>query len=731
MIDEVRIYNRALTQAEIAADMVTPIGNSGPLPGATLSGTNISFPDQVTGTTSSAQTATVTNTGGATLLISSIAISGPHSFDYGQVNDCGSSLAPGGSCTISVVFTPSATGTRTATVVISDNAAGSPHAIALAGTGVASTGLSVSPRAVALTFTRTQQFTTNGGGVTWLVDGVPGGSDALGTITPAGLYTPPSTAGVHTVTVTAAGQSANATVYVTNSPGVFTHHNDNFRTGQNLNETVLTPANVTPAKFGKLFSYPLDGIAYASPLYVANVSIPGQGLHNVVYVATEHDSVYAFDADGLSSNPLWHVSFINPAAGVTTVPSGDTSECCDIAPEIGITGTPAIDPATGTLYVVAKTREVAGATTNYFQRLHALDIATGAEKFGGPVVIQASVAGGGLGAVEGRISFDPLSANQRPALLLSNGVVYVGFGGHGNPAVYHGWVLGYDAATLQQVMVFNTTPDARAGGVWQGGGGPAVDADGNIYFATGNGTFDASTGGVDYGDSVVKLSPAGVVLDYFSPHDQETLDAQDIDLGSAGVLLLPDQSGPNPRMLIAAGKAGTIFLCSRDDLGHFNLNGDTQIVQVLPNALPGGSVETGNRMNPVYNNGYVYFSAVADNIKAFQLNNGLLSLVPTSQSVDVYSYPGGPLAISADGSAGAILWAVQRFGLDPGGNGIVAPGVLHAYDAVNLGSELYNSNQAGTRDTLDYAAKFSVPLVVNGKVFVSSESRVTVYGLLP
>jgi hypothetical protein len=461
------------------------------------------------------------------------------------------------------------------------------------------------------------------------------------------------------------------------------------------------------------------------------VNIPGQGFRNVVYIATEHDSVYAFDADGLSSTPLWKVSFINPAAGVTTVPSGDTTECCDIAPEIGITGTPVIDPATGTLYVVAKTKEVAGSTTNYVQKLHALDIATGAEKFGGPVVIQASVAGSGLGAVGGSISFDPLSANQRPALLLSNGTVYVGFGAHGNPNVYHGWVLGYDAATLQQVMAYNTTPDARAGGVWQGGGGPAVDADGNIYIATGNGTFDASSGGADYGNSVVKLTPAGAVLDYFSPHDQETLDAQDIDLGSAGVLLLPDQSGLNPRLLIAAGKAGTIFLCSRDDLGHFNLNGDTQIVQVLPNALPGGNLEIGNRMNPVYYNGRVYFSAVADNIKAFQLNNGLFSPAPASQSVDVYNYPGGPLAISADGSAGAILWAVQRFGLDPSGNGIVAPGVLHAYDPANLGNEFYNSNQAGPRDTLDFAAKFSVPLVVNGKVFVSSENQVTVYGLLP
>ena len=262
-----------------------------------------------------------------------------------------------------------------------------------------SPGLLFSPRAAALTSTRTQQFTASSSGVLWAVDGLAGGSAASGTITVGGLYTPPSVSGVHTVTATSSDltQSASATVYVTNYSGKFTHHNDNMRTGANLNEIALSPTTVNSATFGKLFTYQLDGNMHASPLYVANVNIPALGLRNVVYVATEHNSVYAFDADGLSAAPLWQTSFINPAAGITTVPANDTGECCDIVGEIGITGTPVIDQATGTLYVVAKTKEVSGGNTNYVQRLHALDIATGAEKFGGPVVIQASVPGTGTG----------------------------------------------------------------------------------------------------------------------------------------------------------------------------------------------------------------------------------------------------------------------------------------------------------------------------------------------
>ncbi|HTS09748.1 MAG TPA: hypothetical protein VMP68_29550, partial [Candidatus Eisenbacteria bacterium] len=438
---------------------------------------------------------------------------------------------------------------------------------------------SVSPRASVVTFTETEQFTTRGGGgsVTWSVDGVVGGSSSSGTITTNGLYTPPSSVGSHMVTATPSqGQTANATVYVSNYPGTYTYHNDNLRTGVNNGETVLTSANVNSAQFGKLFSYALDGIAFASPLYVANVNIPQNGYHNVVYVATENDSVYAFDADGRSATPLWHVSFLK--SGVTPVPCADVGECGDIPDQIGITGTPVIDQSSGTLYVVAKTEE----GTQYVQRLHALDITTGAEKFGGPVVLQGSTPGSGDGTSGGNVSFDPLHENQRPALLLSNGVVYVGFASHGDNHPWHGWVLGYSAATLQQVLVYNVTPNGYGGGIWQGGGGLAGDADGNIYFTTGNGTFDVNTGGTDYGDSVEKLTAAGKVPDYFTPHDQSNMEANDLDLGAGGPVLLIDQTGgPYPHLLVSAGKTGTIYVINRDSMGGYSPNGDGQIVQTL------------------------------------------------------------------------------------------------------------------------------------------------------
>ncbi|HME71568.1 MAG TPA: pyrrolo-quinoline quinone [Myxococcota bacterium] len=583
----------------------------------------------------------------------------------------------------------------------------------------------VSPRVTALTFTRTQQFTASlTSSVTWSVDGVVGGSPSSGTITTTGLYAPPNSTGVHTVAFTSLdrSQSASATVFITNSPGLFTHHNDNLRTGQNLNETVLTPANVTPVNFGRLYSYPLDGTAYAAPLYVANLNIPNQGFHNVVYVATEHDSVYAFDADGLSSSPLWQVSFINLAAGVTPVPAADTGSP-DFSPEVGITGTPVIDPASGTLYVVAKTKEVVSNTATYVQRLHALALATGAEKLGGPVVIMTSVAGSGDGAQGGQVPFNPLRENQRPALLLLNGVVYVAFASHGDQAPYHGWVLGFDATTLQLVMKYNTTPNGSAGGIWHSGGGLAADSAGDIYFVTGNGTFDANSGGLDYGDSIEKISPSGAVLDYFTPHDQPNMNANDLDLGSGSPLLLPDQSGPYPHLLVTAGKTGTIYVVNRENMGHYNPNNDSQIPQALANIIPGGTVHTGNFKAPVYFGGSVYFGAVSDPIRALQLSGGSLSTT-TSQSPEAYNFPGGAIAISANGNTNGILWAVER-------PDVTVPGVLHAYDATNLDSEFYNSNQSGSRDTLDFATKFAPPTVVNGKVFVGSVSQLAVYGLLP
>jgi hypothetical protein len=465
---------------------------------------------------------------------------------------------------------------------------------------------------------------------------------------------------------------------------------------------------------------------------VANLSIPGQGYHNVVYVATEHDSVFAFDADGSGPTPLWQVSFINPAAGVTTVPAMDTGECCDIKPEIGITSTPVIDPGSGTLYVVAKTKEVTGGNTSYPQRLHALDIRTGAEKFGGPVVLAASVSGSGIGSQGNVLPFNSLRQNQRPALLLSNGVIYIAFSSHGDNQPYHGWVLGYNATALQQqVLAFAATPNNEGAGIWHSGGGLATDSSGDVYFVTGDGTFTANTGGRDYGDSFVKLSPGGTVVDYFTPWNQLDLDTGNVDLGSGGLMLLPDQSGLHPHLLLGAGKNATIYLIDRDNMGHFNPSNDGQIVQSLVNIFPNGTPEPGNYSCPVYFNGSVYFSPVADTVQAFQLSNGLLSTAPTSQSPGTYPYPGGTLAVSANGGANGILWVVERHGLAPDGSGTVAPGVLRAFDPTNLGNEYYDSNQAGSRDTMDFAAKFNVPLVANGKVFVAGETQLTVYGLIP
>ena len=588
--------------------------------------------------------------------------------------------------------------------------------------------ISITPRFTDVTLTQTQQFTSSAG-VTWSVDGVAGGSASTGTVSSTGLYTPPNSVGTHTVTATTSDQhSASATVYVTNYPGTYTYHNDNLRTGQNLNETTLTLSNVNQYQFGKLLSYPLDGMAYASPLYVASVNIPGKGFHNVVYVATENDSVYAFDADGLSASPLWQVSFLK--SGVTTVPCSDTGECGDILTQIGITSTPVIDSTSGTIYVVAATKE--GAST-WVQRLHALDITTGAEKFGGPVVLQGSVTGTGTGSSGGKVPFDSLRENQRPGLLLSNGVVYLAFGSHGDNSPWHGWVLGYNATSLQQqTLQYNATANGNGGGIWQGGGGLATDATGDIYFVTSNGDFDANSGGVDYGDTVEKLSPSGTVVDYFTPHDQQNMSANNLDLGAGGPVMLVDQpTGSYPHLLITAGKNGTIYVVNRDNMGKYNANNDNQIVQSLPGVLPNGSAESGNFSTPVFFNSYVYFGAINDTIKAFQLTNGLLAATPASQTATLYQVRGASFALSANGSSNGILWALQNNGSSANTDNVGNPGVLFAYDANNLGTELYDTTQAGSRDTLDLASKFSIPLVANGKVFVAGQTQLTVFGLLP
>jgi hypothetical protein len=375
---------------------------------------------------------------------------------------------------------------------------------------------------------------------------------------------------------------------------------------------------------------------------------------------------------------------------------------------------------------VAATKE----GNNHVQRLHALDITTGAEKFGGPVVIQASVPGTGDGSSGGTLAFNPLMQNQRAGLLLNNGILYIAWGSHGDFPPYHGWVIAYNASTLQRVMVFCSSPNGSQDGIWQGGGGLSTDATGDIYFTVGNGIFDVDRGGIDYGDSVMRLGPSGSVVDYFTPYNQSTMDSGDLDLGSGGPVLLVDQSGgPYPHLLISAGKTGTIYVINRDNMGHYNANNDNQIVQSLPGALPSGGADAGNYSTPVFFDGYVYYGAENDNLKAFHMSNGLLTTLPTSESPETFPCRGGSFAVSANGTANGILWAIRNLGRPDQDN--TTPGVLIAYDATNLAHELYNSDQAGSRDTMDLPAKFSIPLVANGKVFVAGQTQLVVYGLLP
>ena len=512
--------------------------------------------------------------------------------------------------------------------------------------------------------------------------------------------------------------AVSSAVYAqTPSQGVFTYHNDLARTGQNLNETILSPSNVNSASFGKLFANPVDGQVYAQPLYVANVVIPNQGIHNVVYVATENNTVYAFDADTHGA-PLWQTSLsIN---GGTAVPSSDVN-CPDVVPVIGVTGTPVIDPTTNTLYVVAKTKE----GPSYFQRLHALDIATGAEKFGGPVAIEATVSGTGDGSNGTTITFDPFQQLNRPGLALVNGVVYIAFGSHGDRDPYHGWILAYDASQLTQRGVFITTPNGNEGGIWQAGGSIAVDEANNLYVMTGNGTFDANQpNGMDFGDSVLKLAQSGNTLslvDYFTPFNQASLEADDTDLGSGAPMVLPNQSGSS--LLVGAGKEGTIYLLDRNQLGQFcsGCSSDSQIVQSIPQGIHA------KFSTPAYWNNTVYFLAIGDVLKAFALSDGRLSTSPTSQATTAFRFPGATPSVSANGTTGGIVWALQTDAFATNG-----PAVLHAYDATNVGIELYNSTQApGGRDTLGPAVKFTVPTVVNGKVYVGTGNELDVFGLLP
>jgi len=498
---------------------------------------------------------------------------------------------------------------------------------------------------------------------------------------------------------------------------VLTYHNNLARTGLEPHETILTPANVNPSSFGRQFSDPVDGFVYAQPLYAAAVPIPAKGRRNVVYVATENDSVYAFDADR-PGPPLWRKSLLE---GGTPVSSTEIS-CGQIVPRIGITSTPVIDPSSGTLYVVALVKHGGGKTATYAQRLHALDMATGAEKFGGPVTITGSAAGTGAGSVKGKITFDAQSQVNRAGLALAGGVLYIGFASHCDEGNYHGWLFAYNARRLTLRAAFNVTPNGSQGAIWETGDAPAVDAQGRIFVLTGNGTFDAASGGADFGDSFVKLALEARALrptDFFTPFDQEKLNEGDLDVGSGGAVLLPKQPGPHGRLVVGAGKNGILYVVDRDDMGKFKPNGNGQIVQEITGTI------SPNFSTPAFWDGYLYVGSINKPLEAYRLNDGRLSASPVSQSPNVFDYPGATPGISSDGDKNAIVWALENGAYQSGG-----PAVLDAYDATNLARLLYSSASDGSSQSADPAVKFTTPTIAHGRVYFGTENSLDVYGLL-
>jgi hypothetical protein len=506
---------------------------------------------------------------------------------------------------------------------------------------------------------------------------------------------------------------------------VLTQHNDTGRTGATLHETLLNTTDVNVKTFGKLFTRPVDGQIYAQPLYVSALHIPHKGTHNVVFVATMHDSVYAFDADDpAASTALWQVT-LGASIPVTNADFGGRyGPYRDITVEIGILSTPAIDRATDTIYVLAANRDSDG---RYVHRLHALDLGTGAEKFGGPVETQGSVPGRGAGSIDGIVTFDNKQQVQRAGLLLANGLVYVAFGGYADTDPYHGWIFAYDAHSLQRRAIFNDTPNGAEGGIWQAGWGPAADASGHVYVATGNGDWDASRREANYGDSYLKLSPTLAVDDWFTPWNQADL-LDDQDLGSTGLMLIP-----GPHLLVSGDKQGWLYLLRQDAMGHYNRHGDTQIVQrfqATKGPMHGGTVFWDGPSGA-----QVYVWSSNDGLKAFRLSGGIFQTTPASQStltIPPNGFPGGMLALSANGRAAGsgIVWALCPYSGDASTG--TASGILRAFDASDVSKELWNSRQDASRDDVGTFAKFNTPTIANGKVYVPTFSGyLAVYGLLP
>ena len=499
----------------------------------------------------------------------------------------------------------------------------------------------------------------------------------------------------------------------TGSTDITTYKYDLARTGQNLTETTLTTANVKSSSFGLLRVLAADGKVDAQPLYLSGLTVQG-GMHNVVFVATENDSVYAFDA--ASGTALWKVSLLK--SGET--PTEPVDGCSQITPQIGITATPVIDRsagAHGTLYVVAMSKD---GSANYYQRLHALDVTTGAELLGGPVTITASYPTQG-----GTMNFDARQYAERAALLLANGTVYTSFTSHCDSPPYSGWVIAFSQASLAQTAAFNAAPNSGGSGpaIWMAGGGPAADAAGNVYLLTANGAFETTLDSngfpnrADYGNTFLKLAGGSLaVSDYFTMSNAVAESSADLDLGSGGILLLPDltdASNATQHLAVGAGKDGNIYVVSRDSMGKFSTSGN-HIWQELDGVLAGGIWST-----PAYYKQSVYFGPNGGSLRAFTISGA--KLATGSASANSYPYPGTSPAVSANGTANGIVWAHENSD----------PAVLHAYDAGDLGHELYNSSQAANgRDHFGAGNKFITPVIADGRVFIGTQNGVAVFGLL-
>jgi hypothetical protein len=613
----------------------------------------------------------------------------------------------------------------------------------------------VSPSIAALTLTQQQQFTATvpgSGGATWSVDSIAGGNASVGTITASGtgttaVYTTANGAnpGTHTITATSISnptQSGTATAAVTNLTSVYTYHNDNARDGVNAQEYALTPANVKTS-FGKITSCPVDGAVYAQPLWVANLQVNGMQ-HNVVFVATAHDGLFAFDADSNPCTPLWgynsNLIDTNHGAnsGEVTVPDTTGNDVvgngyADISPEIGVIGTPVIDQSTNTLYVVSKSMN-AGATA-FYQRLHAIDITTGNEKAGSPVLITGTYPGTGAQndpSTNGLVSFSAKKENQRPGLALLNGQVYIAWGSHEDSGPWYGWVMSYQYSngTFVQKSVLNISPNAGESGIWLSGGAPAIDSTNNLYVSSGNGNFDANSSTApnnDYGDSLMQLTGSLTVAQSFTPQNQAIANSGDRDYGAGGITVLPDLpvGSPIPHLLIAADKLGDIFLLNRDSLGNYNPLQPPVQVLTYPLTQPGypnnNSTERVFFATGAFWNSTYYIASFQGPLYSLTLNPSMPNLTAGATSTHTYGFPGSSPSVSASsGTQNGIVWTLDTGNYCTNQSGNCGPAVLFAHDASNVANLLWNSPTNSGTGAAGYAVKFTVPTIANGKVYVGT-----------